>query len=84
MNFQNNFREKLKTIISEKTCDLTLDNFIPSDNAMGLSIGIAEYTQGKSANKLIKEADRSMYIAKRNNFRTHIHVYNSTKEQVGL
>lgn len=81
LNFQNNFKETLKAIISEKTCDLTLDNFIPSDNAIGLSIGITEYKKGKSACTLIKEADQSMYTAKRNNFRTHIHIFNSTKEQ---
>ena len=82
LNFQNGFKEKLKTLISDEAYSLTLNNFISNNNnnnnvnKIGLSIGITEYKKGKSASELIKEADRSMYKAKKD-LKTHICIYNS-------
>ena len=67
-NFQNGFKEKLKTIISDEAYDLNFDNFIldgGKSKKVGLSIGIAGYQTGKPADTLIKEADSAMYKAKK-------------------
>lgn len=52
-NFNNGLKEKLKALISYESLKI------------GLSIGIAGYRNGKSANLLIKEADIAMYKAKK-------------------
>ena len=66
-NFQNGFKEKLKTLISEGSHNLNFDNFILDGGKykkIGLSIGIAGYQTGKPAEALVKEADIAMYKAK--------------------
>ena len=76
-NFQNAFKEKLKTLISVGTDDLNLDNFMLDDGKskkISLSIGIAGYQIGKPADTLIKEADIAMYKAKKEK-EVHICIY---------
>jgi|GEM_PF-4617150 len=72
-NFKNNLAEALKSIIPDidnntdsikfKASALNLNGNNP--NKIGLSIGIAEYKKGKSAEQLINEADHAMYEAKK-------------------
>ncbi len=76
-NFQNAFKEKLKTLISVGADGLSLDNFMLDDcksKKIGLSIGIAGYQIGKPADTLIKEADIAMYKAKKEK-EVHICIY---------
>ncbi len=67
-NFQNGFKEKLKTLMSDEDYDLNFDNIALNGGGskkIGLSIGITGYQKGKSAEILIKEADIAMYKAKK-------------------